>query len=129
MIFPTVEEVIAINGRHLGGSPAVRDAGLVQSAVARPQTIAFGVEAYATVDEKAAALLHSIICNHPFVDGNKRTAWAAMQVMLIMNEHISSLTEDEAFDLVIRIATSCSEIEIKEIAEGLRVVFAGDTNM
>jgi death-on-curing protein len=121
VIYLTTEQVIAFNARHLGGQPAVRDAGLVQSAVARPQTIAFGVEAYTTLEDKAAALLHSIICNHPFVDGNKRTAWAAMEVMLGVNGHASALTDDEAFDLVIRIATSCSAIEVKEIAAALRV--------
>ncbi|GAA4080685.1 type II toxin-antitoxin system death-on-curing family toxin [Actinomadura miaoliensis] len=124
MIYPTVEQVIAINARHLGGQPAVRDVGLVQSAVARPQTIAFGVEAYPEVEEKAAALLHSIVCNHPFVDGNKRTAWATMEIMLVASGYASALNEDEAFDLVVRIATSCSEIEVKEIAEALRVVSA-----
>ncbi len=71
--------------------------------------------------EKAAALLHSLICNHPFVDANKRTAWAATEIMLIANGHVSGLTNDEAFDLLIQIATSCSEIETKEIAEALRV--------
>jgi death-on-curing protein len=122
VIYPTVEQVILINARHLGGQAAVRDAGLVQSAVARPQTIAFGVEAYTTLEEKAAALFHSIICNHPFVDGNKRTAWAAMEIMLVANGHVSRLTDDEAFNLVIRVATSCSEIEVKDIANALGVV-------
>jgi death-on-curing protein len=121
MIYPTVEQVIRINARHLGGQPAVRDAGLVQSAVARPQTFAFGTEAYPAIEDKAAALLHSIICNHPFVDGNKRTAWAAMEIMLLVNGHVSHLGDDEAFGLVVRIATSCSEIEVKEIAAALDV--------
>lgn len=125
MIYLTVEQVITINARHLGGEPAVRDAGLAQSAVARPQTFAFGVEAYPTLEEKAAALLHSIICNHPFADGNKRTAWAAMETMLVANGHFSALSDDEAYELVIRIATSCSEIEVKEIAAGLGVTSVG----
>ena len=111
-----------INARHLGGQPLVRDAGLVESAVARPQTFVFGAEAYPTLEEKAAALLHSVICNHPFVDGNKRTAWAAMETMLVANGFLSDLSDDAAFDLVIRIATSCSEIEVKEIADALNVV-------
>lgn len=121
MIYPTAEQIIAFNARHLGGQAAVRDAGLVQGAVARPQTVAFGTEAYPSLDEKAAALLHSIICNHPFIDGNKRTAWAATEVMLVVNGHASALDDDHAFDLVLRIASSCSEIEVKEIAEALRV--------
>lgn len=120
MIYLTAEQIIGLNARHLGGNAAVRDAGLVASAAWRPQTAMFGEEAYGTLAEKAAALFHSIICNYPFVDGNKRTAWAAMEIMLAVNgEHVSALTEDEAFDLVIKIATSCSEIEVKDIAEAL----------
>lgn len=103
----------------------MRDAGLVQGAVARPQTVVFGADAYPTLEEKAAALLHSIICNHPFVDGNKRTGWAAMETMLVANWHFSALSNDEAYDLVLRIATSCSEIEVKEIAAALVVTSPG----
>ncbi|PKK12427.1 MAG: type II toxin-antitoxin system death-on-curing family toxin [Thermomonospora sp. CIF 1] len=84
--------------------------------------MAFGVAAYPTLEEKAAAPLHSIICNHPFVDGNKRTAWAAAEILPVANGHASGLTEDEAFDLVLRVATACSQIEIKDIAASLRVV-------
>jgi death on curing protein len=121
VIYLTAEDIITINGRQLGGRPAVRDAGLVQSAAARPSTVAFGVAAYTAVEEKAAALLHSLVCNHPFVDGNKRTGWVACEVFLIINGYGTPLSEDEAFDLVIRIATSCSEVEVKDIAKALRV--------
>jgi len=122
MIYPTTEDVIRINGLQLGGTPAVRDVGLVASAVARPATIAFGVEAYPAVDAKAAALLHSIVCNHPFIDGNKRSAWVACEAFLLVNGYRTELADDEAFDLVIRIATTCSDIEIDEIATALRVI-------
>lgn len=121
MIYPTTEDAIRINGLQLGGDAAVRDVGLVASAVARPATVAFGVEAYPVVDGKAAALLHSIVCNHPFVDGNKRTAWVACEAFLLVNGYRIPLTDDEAFDLVLRIATTCSEIEIDDIATALRV--------
>jgi death-on-curing protein len=120
----TADDLIEINAAVLGGSAAVRDAGLVSSSAMRPMTVAFGVEAYTTLEEKAAALLHSVICNHAFVDGNKRTGWTAARVMLALGGKRPSLTDDEAFDLVIRIATSCSEIEVKEIATALRVVEA-----
>ena len=118
----SAEDLTDINAAILGGKPAVRDAGLVMSSAMRPTTIAFGVEAYPTLEEKAAALLHSVICNHAFVDGNKRTAWTAARVMLALHGRRPGLTNDEAFDLVIRIATSCSDIEVKEIAEALSVV-------
>lgn len=124
MIYLTTEDIITINARQLGGEAAVRDAGLVQSAAVRPGTVAFGVEAYTTIEDKAAALLHSLVCNHPFVDGNKRTAWVACEVFLIVNDHSTPLAEDEAFDLVMRIATTCSEIEVKDISEALRVAIS-----
>jgi death-on-curing protein len=118
----TADDLIEINAAVLGGTAAVRDAGLVASSAMRPATIAFGVEAYTTLEEKAAALLHSVICNHAFIDGNKRTAWTAIRVMLALQGSEPGLTQDDAFDLVVRIATSCSEIEVKDIAESLRVV-------
>ncbi|MWA03970.1 type II toxin-antitoxin system death-on-curing family toxin [Actinomadura sp. LD22] len=118
----SAEDLIEINSAVLGGMPAVRDAGLVSSSAMRPATVTFGTEAYPTLEEKAAALLHSVICNHAFVDGNKRTAWTAARVMLALNGMRPDLGDDEAFDLVVRIATSCSEIEVKEIAVALNVV-------
>ncbi|GLZ08604.1 toxin Doc [Actinomadura sp. NBRC 104412] len=118
----TADDLIDINAAVLGGTAAVRDAGLVSSSAMRPATVAFGMEAYSTVDEKAAALMHSVICNHAFLDGNKRTGWTAARVMLALNGKRPTLSDDEAFDLVLRIATSCSTIEIKEIAAALCVV-------
>jgi death-on-curing protein len=116
------DDLLDINAAIVGGTALVRDAGLVSSAAARPETYAFGVAAYPTVDEKAAALLHSVICNHAFVDGNRRTAWVAARVLLALHGKRPGLTEDEAYELVIRIATSCSKIEVKEIADALAVV-------
>ena len=121
----SVDDLIDINAAVLDGAAMVRDAGLVSSAAVRPETYAFGVEAYPTVDEKAAALLHSVICNHAFVDGNKRTAWVATRVLLALHGKRPGLTEDQAYELVIRIATSCSQIEVKEIAAALAVTSAG----
>src|ERR671914_485690 len=74
---------------------------------------------------KSAALLHSVICNHAFVDGNKRTAWVATRVLLALHGKRPGLTEDQAYELVIRIATSCSQIEVKEIAAALAVTSVG----
>ncbi|WP_106399913.1 type II toxin-antitoxin system death-on-curing family toxin [Actinocorallia populi] len=121
MIHLTAEQLIAINARHLGGTAAVRDAGLAASAAARPATVAFGEEAYPTLAEKAAALLHSVLCNHPFVDGNKRTGWAACRTFLLMNGADSELGHDEVFDLVLGTAGACSRTEIAGLARVLRV--------
>ncbi|XVQ10140.1 Fic family protein [Spirillospora sp. CA-255316] len=62
-----------------------------------------------------------MICNHAFVEGNKRTAWIAARVMLALHDKRPALTDDEAFELVVRVASSCSQIEVKEIAAALNV--------
>lgn len=120
MIYLTVEQIIGINARHLGGQTATRDAGLVASAAIRPQAVVFGVEAFPTPHEKVAALLHSLICAHPFLDANKRTAWTAAEAFMIMNGIDYHITDDQAFDLVLRIAENCSTTDVKDIAEALR---------
>lgn len=79
------DDLLTIAARVNGGSPAVREMGLLDAAIARPQSTVFGVDAYPTLLEKAAALLHSIARNHALVDGNKRTAWAATWLFLGYN--------------------------------------------
>jgi len=104
--------------RHLGVGP-VRDVGLLDSAVARPRSSAFGEDAYPSISLKAAALLHSITNNHALVDGNKRLAWLATTVFLDLNGLAPELSDDEAFDLVWVIASS--SIDVAGIASKLRV--------
>ncbi|MBW1812061.1 MAG: type II toxin-antitoxin system death-on-curing family toxin [Deltaproteobacteria bacterium] len=82
MRYLTIEEVLEINAEVMGGRHALRDRGLLDSAVARPQASAFGADAYLDLASKAAALLHSLVLNHAFVDGNKRTAVLATLVDL-----------------------------------------------
>jgi death on curing protein len=105
--------------RHLGVGP-VRDLGLLDSALARPRSTAFGQDAYPTLALKAAALLHSLVRNHALVDGNKRLGWLATVVFLDLNRRAVDLVDDEAFDLVIDAATGTADVE--EIAERLRIV-------
>lgn len=112
MIFLTTEEVLHIAARILGGEPVVRDVGLIESAVARPQATVFGEHAYTGVHDKAAALLHSIVQNHALVDGNKRLGLACLNVFYAINGRRLVATEDEAYDLVIAIATG----DLPEIA-------------
>lgn len=85
----TTEQVLFIHSRIIdetGGAHGVRDIGLLQSAVARPQTTFGGKDLYPDVFSKAAALLESLARNHPFVDGNKRTAIIATGIFLGMND-------------------------------------------
>lgn len=112
----TVEDVLDIAVGVLG-EVAVRDAGLLASAVARPQTTAFGDDAYPTFAEKAAALMHSVARNHALVDGNKRLAWAATRVFCLLNGRDLAFAVDEAEALVLAVARG--ELDVPAIAAGL----------
>ena len=88
-----------------GGSAGVRDQGLLESAVYRPQASFGGADLYPDVFAKAAALGRSLIKNHPFVDGNKRTGYEAMRLFLRLNAHDLRAPEDEAFEFVLKVAS------------------------
>ena len=80
-----VVEIHAVMLKKFGGSPGIRDEGLMESAVAAPQATAFGVSPFADLVEVAAAYLFYLCRNHPFVDGNKRTAMTACIAFLKLN--------------------------------------------
>ena len=88
MRYLTLWEALALYHRMMdqsGGARGIRDLGAVESASAQPQMTYGGFEFCPTIVEKAAALGFSLIMNHPFVDGNKRTGHAAMEVFLVLN--------------------------------------------
>ena len=95
----------------------VRDLGLLDSALHRPTATLWGRAAYATIDEKAAALLDSLVRNHPLVDGNKRLGWLATLVLLDINGHGIEAPDDDAYQLVIAVAAG--ELSLEEIALAL----------
>lgn len=95
----------------------LRDLGLLGSAAHRPQTILWGREAYPTLDEKAAALLESLVRNHPLVDGNKRLGWLATVVFLDINGAWVEAPDDDAYDLVMAVAGG--QVTLAEITETL----------
>jgi len=100
-----LEDLIDLAERLFGPTPPIRDVGLLGSAVARPQTTAFGVDAYPDLWTKAAALLLSIVNNHALVDGNKRLGWLATAVFLDINGiDVSVAGNDAVYDLVIDVA-------------------------
>lgn len=109
MIYLTLPELLHVAERTLGPDYAVRDYGLLEAALARPQATAFGKDAYADLDAKAAALLHSIARNHALIDGNKRLALAAVIAFYGLNGRRLTLTNDEAYDLVISVAAGYLE--------------------
>jgi death-on-curing protein len=83
----------------------LRDAGGLESSAARPRTTVFGMDAYPSLDQKAAALAHSVARNHPLVDGNKRLALASLIAFYGLNGLELTLSNDEAYELIIAIAT------------------------
>ena len=105
MIYLRLAELLRVAERAIDGQVVVRDHGLLESALARPQATAFGADAYGTLEEKAAALLHSLARNHALVDGNERLALAATIAFLGVNGRRLTLSNDEAHDLVIAVAT------------------------
>ena len=118
MIYLELPELLLIVERVTGSRRTVRDFGLLQSALYRPRTDVFGVEAYPALMEKAAALLHSLARNHALVDGNKRTSWIAMRAMLRLNGVGLTAPVDDAEVFVIAVATG--EIEVPEIVKQLQ---------
>lgn len=104
MIYLTLPELLHIAERALGGEPAVRDFGLLESALARPQATAFGSDAYPDLDAKAAALLHSLARNHALRDGNKRLALAGTIAFYGINGRRLTLTNKEAYELIMNVA-------------------------
>jgi death-on-curing protein len=115
MEFLDLEDLLRIV-RALGAGP-VRDAGLLESAAARPRTSLFGEDAYPSLELKAAALLHSLCKNHALLDGNKRLAWAATVAFLRLNGRPARWTQDEAFELVMAVAEG--SLDLSEIAARL----------
>ena len=104
MIFLTMPELVYVAERTLGTGFTVRDYGLLEATLARPQATAFGKDAYPTFDAKAAALLHSLARNHALVDGNRRLALAAVIAFYGLNGRRLTLTNDAAYDLVMQVA-------------------------
>ena len=117
----TPEEVIKLHElsiQFFGGSSGIRDLDLLESAVARPFQTFESEELYTSVYEKSAALLESIIKNHPFVDGNKRTGFLAAFVFLRKNNISITAPEDEAYEFVVDLASS--KISFEEIVAWLK---------
>ncbi len=94
---------------------AVRDVGLLAAAAGRPQASVFGQDAYPTLADKAAALMHSLARNHALVDGNKRLAWAATRVFCLLNGRDLSYTVDDAETVVVAVAAG--ELDVPDLAQ------------
>ena len=120
MIFLELDDLLHIARRTLDTDPVVRDHGLLESALARPQASAFGQDAYPTLDQKAGALLHSLARNHALIDGNKRLALAATIAFLGINGQELTFSNDDAYDFVIAVAKG----DLDDVAEIAAVLSA-----
>lgn len=124
MIFLEVEQVIFINKivvERFGGLNGIRDKGLLESAITNPQNLYFYNNA--DIFNLASSYAVSIIKNHPFLDGNKRTGFASMNAFLELNDTIINFPEDEAVEMMVKIAIG--EVD----SEGLALWLKGLSNL
>ena len=121
MRYLTVGEVLEIYSRVMrqsGGSVGILDLGALESAVAQPRVTFNGEELYPTIVEKASALGFSLIQNHPFVDGNKRTAFVAAELFLMLNGH--ELAADDAACVLTMLAVASGDMGEDAFAAWIR---------
>jgi death-on-curing protein len=107
MKYLKVKQVLKIHTRAIeqfGGDPAVRDLGMLESAVAQPRASFGGRDLYPTLADKAAALAFSLVMNHPFADGNKRTGYGALRMFLSRNGYTIAAPRDERETVFLRLA-------------------------
>ncbi|MEO1069264.1 MAG: type II toxin-antitoxin system death-on-curing family toxin [Cyanobacteria bacterium J06638_6] len=119
--FPSHEDVLLLHDDQIatyGGTAGVRDQGLLDSALAQPRATFGGELLHPALAEQAAAYLYHLSRNHPFIDGNKRTAFAVMDAFIEANGYSLSLTDDEAYNLVMQVAQG--QLEKESLAQRLR---------
>ncbi len=105
-----------------GGSSGIRDQGLLESALAQPEATFGGEYLHPTLPEQAAAYLYHLALNHPFIDGNKRTAFAAMDAFLRLNGYSINLTNEQAAKMVLQVAAG--SLDKQALSQFLATVIA-----
>ncbi len=106
-VYLSVDQILALHEaqvRHFGGAPAIRDRGSLESAAARPAMTFGGEDLYGDLAAKAAALMHSLVLNHPFVDGNKRVGVASAEYFIERNGHSLVASDEELEELTLAVA-------------------------
>lgn len=118
--YVTRQEAHAVIRAVLGAGPVavIRDHVLLESALGRPAATLFGRDAYPDVYNKAAALLHSVLRNHPLLDGNKRTGWVLCVLFFELNGYEERYDEEAMFDVIVEVAAGRLE-EVGDIAREL----------
>lgn len=108
------EEAVQIHTlliQKFGGTNGIRDSDVLLSALARPFQTFDGVELYPTPVEKAAAILESIIANHPFLDGNKRLGFVLMKLILLEGGFHLKVEQQEVYEFIIQVASGQQNID------------------
>jgi death-on-curing protein len=118
IIFLDLEDLLAASEAFLGQRVEVRDYGLLESALSRPQATVFGDEAYPSMHGKAAALLSSLVNSHALVDGTKRLGLVVVRLFYGLHDYAFKATDDEKFELIMAVAEG-RLIEVDKIAERL----------
>ncbi|MDO8461149.1 MAG: type II toxin-antitoxin system death-on-curing family toxin [bacterium] len=121
IIYLTLEQVLLIHEDQIvryGGSSGLRDVSLLESAIFRPQSSFGGEDLYLTIFDKASALMHSLILNHSFIDGNKRTGTASMLVFLELNEYRLHVSQKALIEIALKIESK--KINMEELADWLK---------
>jgi death-on-curing protein len=113
--YVTVGDVLLAHEQEVG--PPVYDFGLLEGAVMRPQAPAGGSDAFQGPHAKAAALMHALIRNHPFLDGNKRTAWLAVVLFYGLNGYSTTASDDDVIGATE--ATARGDADVGELADWL----------
>jgi death-on-curing protein len=120
-VYISLEQVLELHGllaRRFGGSARLRDRGALEAAVARPPMTFGGEDLYPDVEAKAAALMHSLVLNHPFVDGNKRAGAATAELFLSLNGVELTAEDEELVDITLAVARG--EVSAEALAIWLR---------
>jgi death on curing protein len=120
--FLSNSQVIKIHDRQIeifGGTTGIRDEGLLDSALAQPQATFGGELLHPTIYEQAATYLYHLAMNHPFIDGNKRTAFAVMDTFINLNGYSLNLSTEETYNMVIRVVMR--EISKEELSAFLEL--------
>ena len=113
-VYLTLEQIIIIHEDQIvryGGSSGLRDVALLESTVFRPQSSFGGEDLYSTIFDKASALMHSLILNHPFIDGNKRTGIASMLVFLELNGYRLRVIQKALVNVALGVESKKIDIE------------------
>lgn len=121
IIYLTLDEVLAIHHKEVekfGGSHGIRELNLLDSALHRPQASFMGEDLYPTLFHKAAALMHSILLNHPFIDANKRTATVSTGYFLHINGYDIEAKQEELVELALKVESK--QMDLEQISKWLK---------